>query len=149
DLAQSTDPQLHAPRQITKVTRFDPRLKPLWLAALARPEADLKRQAVEAIARAHALGMPGLAETAPRLVEELEAPNVHPVVRLATARALGFLDARQAAPVLKKHAESGNFDLARQLEPVLARWQFAPMRPVWLGRLQDPQSSHGMLLLAI
>src|SRR6476661_3096602 len=48
DHARDTDPVLEKQRI---VHTFDSRLKGLWLEALARPEADLKRQAADAIAR--------------------------------------------------------------------------------------------------
>jgi HEAT repeat protein len=122
---------------------------PLWLEALARPESDLKRQAADAIAKAHQLGMPGLAEAVPPLLKEYEAPEAPLVVRLAVARALVVLDARQAAEVLMHHAQADGFSSARLLEPVLARWDYAPMRRVWLARLESRQTPPGLLLLAI
>src|SRR5262249_53251073 len=120
--SRDQDPHLEAGAEVKTVARFDPRLKALWLEALARPEADLQRQAADAIARAHALGMPGLREAAPPLLAALEAPDAHPVARLACARALITLDARQAAPALMALARSGGFEAARLLEPALARW---------------------------
>src|SRR5262245_39651604 len=80
DTARDQDPRLDAPAEAKPVAKFDPRLKALWLGALARPEADLKRQAADAIARAHALGMPDLGDAVPPLLAELEAAEGHPVV---------------------------------------------------------------------
>src|SRR6185437_6160335 len=71
------------------------------------------------------------------------------VVRLAIARALVALDARQTAEVLMRHAQADGFDAARLLEPALARWNYAPMRPVWLTRLESRQTPPGPLLLAV
>ena len=106
DLARDHDPRIGSDEPRT-VLRFHPRLKALWLEALARPEADSKRQAADAIAHAHRLGMPGLRETIPRLVAEVEAPDAHPVVRQAVARTLIALDARQGAPITSRCARCG------------------------------------------
>src|SRR5438094_801675 len=62
DSARDQDPRLDQCETVEMVAKFAPRLKPLWLEALARPEAELKRQAAGAIARASTLGMPGLEE---------------------------------------------------------------------------------------
>src|SRR5207237_1185157 len=83
----------------------------------------------------HRMGMRDLEDTVPRIIEELEVPNAHAVVRLAVARALIALDARQAAPVLMRHAEADGLDTARVVEPALARWNYAPMQPTWSARL--------------
>jgi HEAT repeat protein len=149
DTIRDTDPPINAGPPAAPVAKFHPRLKELWLEALARPEADLKRQAADAIARAHALGMPGLADTAPRLVAELEAKDAHPVVKLAVARALVALDARPTAAALAAFAQAGGPDAARLLEPVLAKWDHAPMRAVWLARIADPKAPRGALVLAV
>jgi HEAT repeat protein len=148
DTARELDPPLGSGK-VAPTLRFSPRLLPLWLEALARPESDLKRQAADAIAKAHRLGMPGLAEAVPPLLKELEAPGAPLVVRLAVARTLIALDARQTADVLMRHAQADGFDAARLLEPVLARWNYAPMRQVWLACLESPQTPLGLLLLAI
>jgi len=146
DSAMDLDPALPSP-PVDK--RFSPRLKSLWLEALKRPEADLKRQAAEAIAEAHRRGRPDLADTVPHLVEALDAPDQHPVVRLAAARALGVLDAREAAPILFKHAAADPVDMAQVVEPLLARWNFAPVREEWLRRLDDPRAGQVPRVLAI
>src|SRR5262249_59312898 len=58
-------------------------------------------------------------------------------------------EARQAAPALMALARAGGFEAARLLEPALARWDHAPMRRVWLARLNDPGTPRGPLLLAV
>lgn len=141
------DPRLEP---LSPIVTFDPgRVKPLWLEALSGPEADLRRQAVEVIATAHRLGMPDLADTAESLIQVLDRPDEHPLVRLAAARALIALDARQAAPVLFKHAQSGGLQMAQLVEPVLAEWNYQPARMLWLKRLTGPDESHRRLVLAI
>ncbi len=128
---------------------FSPRLKPLWLEALARPEVDLKRQAAETIARAYVRGMPGLEDTSAPLAKELDAPDAHPLVRLTAARALIVLGAKEAAPSLFKHAQSDGLSMAQIIEPALADWDYRPARTVWLARLEDAQASRSRQLLAI
>jgi hypothetical protein len=76
------------------------------------------------------------------------APNAHAVVRLTIARALISLNVREAAPVLMRHAEADGLDTARLVEPTLARWGYAPMRPIWAARLADARTPRGPLVLA-
>ena len=146
DSAMYLDPRIEPPGV---VAAFSSKLKPLWLQALARPEADLQRQAAESIAKAHQLGMPGLADTAGPLMETLAAPDQHPVVRLAVARTLIVLEARQAASLLFEQLKLGPFDMAQLVEPALADWDYRPIRNVWLWRLEDPQAPKRSLILAI
>ncbi len=130
-----TDPHFELPGEVPV---FSPKLKPLWLEALAQPEADLKRRVAETIADAHRRGMPDLADTAGPLAKTLDTPNQHPIVKLSCVRAIVQLDARQAAPVLYRHAASDRFDMAQLVEPALVRWDYKPMRAVWLARLEEP-----------
>ena len=146
DFATELDPKIDPP---TVVRHFSPRLKPLWLAALERPEAEMKRRSAETIAEAHRRGMPGLAETVPVLLKTLETPDQHPIVRLSVARALVVLDARQAAPVLWKCAGEGGLDMTQLVEPALARWHYAQAREAWLRRLEVPDTRQTLIVLAI
>jgi len=146
DSAMLADPVLEPVRQVAV---FSPKLRPLWLAALLRPESDLKRQAAEAIAEAAQLGMPELADLIEPLSRQLDAPRTHPAVRLAIARALIALDARGAAELLASRADSDGLDMAQLVEPTLARWDFRPYRDVWLARLEGSTESQRRLLLAI
>jgi HEAT repeat protein len=138
-------PELPAVRVVTVFTDG----KALWLRALARPEADLKCQAANAIARAHGRGVKGLQTTIRPLIAALDQPDQHPTVRLAVARALITLEARQAAPSLFKQSQSGGNDLRAVVEPVLARWDYRPARAVWLRRLRQPAAPSWSLILAI
>lgn len=124
-------------------------IKELWLRALERPEADLRRQAADAIALAHRRGFPGFDSTIPALQAALAKTDQHPAVRLAAARALVALEARQAAPALFRQAQTGGSDLREIVEPALAQWKFEPIRAVWLERLRDPQASGRALTQAI
>ena len=146
DTVYPTDPGFAAS---PTVPGFPPRLKTLWLEALARPEVDNKRLAADTIAIATQAGMPGLQDTAPRLIAELDAPKANPIVKLAAARALIALEARQSADVLMKHALADGWDLAQLIEPALARWKHGPMNAVWLKRLSDTTAKSRPLLLAI
>jgi hypothetical protein len=148
DSAMYNDPKIEIPSPI-KVFSTKSQFKSLWLQALAHPESDLKRQVAESIARAHQSGMPDLLDTAAPLMNELDAKNQHPLVRLAVARALVVLDARQAADVLFKHAGTDGLDMAQLVEPALAKWNYQPARKIWLQRLSDNQTSPQLKLLAI
>ncbi len=139
------DPNLALP---PPVKYFSKELKELWLQALQRPEVDMKRMAAGTIERAHIRGMTNLEDTIGPLVRELDAPSQHRVVRYAAASALIELNARQAAPVLMKYADM-SLEMSCLVEPVLARWNYQPMRDVWLKRLNDHPPSRRRLNLAI
>lgn len=144
--ARHHDPEVQSP---TSKTIISPKFKPVWLEGLRGPEVDLKRQAADTIARAHKMGMPGLADTVGPLMELLDAPDQDSVVQVAAVRALVSLDAREAAPLLFEHAQSDCLDVALLVEPVLANWDYQPIREVWLKRLSAPRTSRRRLSLAI
>src|SRR5262245_44527424 len=70
----------------TVVKVFSPRLLPLWLQALERPENEIKRQAADAIGFARRRGMPGLEAAVAPLVRVLDKPEQNATVRLAVAQ---------------------------------------------------------------
>lgn len=134
DSVMYRSPELPTPRV---VRTFSDKLPGLWTEALGRPEADFRREAALAIARAHEHGMGGLAATVPALTRELDRPDQHPSVALAAARALVALDAKDAAPSLFKLASAGDNDAAEVIEPALARWGYGPAKDEWLKRLNQ------------
>ncbi|MCI0462424.1 MAG: HEAT repeat domain-containing protein, partial [Gemmataceae bacterium] len=146
DSVMYRDPTLPMPQVVTV---FPERLRRLLLEALERPEAELRCQAALAIARAHQQGMKGLEAAVPALIKALEQPDQHAAVRLAAARALVELDARDAAPSLLRQAQASDEGLRHVIEPALARWDYRPARAVWLERLDRPVPVRGSLSLAI
>jgi HEAT repeat protein len=146
DSAMEKDPELIVPEPETV---FSPQLKPLWLKALARPEADLQRQAADAIARAHRLGMKGLSDAVPELLKIVDAPDSHRLARLSAARALVALDAKQAVASLSQHLPTQGIAYAQIVEPALARWDYRPVRTIWIDRLSERNVRRGELQLAI
>ena len=140
------DPDLPGPR-------LEPILpenaKGLWLKALNRPEADVRRQAADAVTLAHQRGATGLEIFIEPLSQALDQPDQHPAVRLAAAQALIALDARDAAPVLFRHAQTESREMRELVEPALARWDYRPARAAWLDRLGDPATPQRGLVLAI
>jgi HEAT repeat protein len=140
------DPDLPGPRTVEILPA---KAVALWLKALERPEADLRCRAAEAIALAHRRGLAGLEPAVAPLVAALDRPDQHPAVRLAVARALITLEARQAAASLLEQARKGGSDLRELVEPALARWDYRPARAVWLERLADPATPRRSLILAV
>ena len=128
---------------------FPEETKPLWLRALERPEAEMRCKAADAIDLAHRRGIKGLETTIPPLVAALDRDDQHPTVRLAVAKALSTLEARDAAPSFLRHARTGGNDLREIVEPALARWDHRPARELWLTRLRDPATPRRSLVLAI
>ena len=146
DSAMERDPALELPPLQVVFTKG---LKPLWLRALAGPEADLQREVAQMIARAHRLGFPEMKETAGPLIKVLSTDNQRPAVRLAIARTLVALDARDAAtPLFELLGEEG-LSFAQVVEPALATWDHKPIRKTWMARLEDTRSRRGLLQLAI
>lgn len=131
------------------VDEFPPALKALWLDALAGPEAELKMRAAETITKVRILRGYDLSDAAPHLMHVLSEPGAALPVRLAAARALIVIDARQAAPDLFAQAGRGEVEMRQLVEPALADWDFEPARAVWLKRLGEPQVPYHALLLAI
>jgi HEAT repeat protein len=146
DFEMDHDPEIHIP---AAVTVFSNRLKPLWLEALARPEADLQRMAAAAIGRAHVAGFPDMDGAVPGLIAVLTAPASHPAARLAAARTLVLLDAKGAARQMAESAEKYGADLRQIVEPALPGWNYEPYRAVWQARLTGAGVRHRDLILAI
>ncbi|MGE5195333.1 MAG: HEAT repeat domain-containing protein, partial [Deltaproteobacteria bacterium] len=146
DFEMDGDPEIHVP---ATVMVFSKRLKPLWLQALARPDADMQRLAADAIGRGHEGGMPGMDEAVPGLIAILTSPSSHPAARLAAAQALVKLDAKQAAKEMAGSAETQGAELRQVVEPALASWNYEPQRAVWQARLTAPGVRHRDLVLAI
>ncbi len=135
------DTQIHTDPYIPvgKVEKvFHKRLTPIWLQALARPEHDLQRLAASAIALAHKKGQTGLDQTIAPLLSALGRPEQLDAVRLAVAQALIELDARDTAAVLFAHAQKDGVDMRIVVEPALTRWDYQPVRAVWLERINQP-----------
>jgi hypothetical protein len=139
-------PALPLPREILV---FPGKTKDLWLKALERPETDLRYKAAEAIALAHRAGVQGLKSTIAPLLAALDRSDQDATVRLAVAEALVALEAREAAPNLLVHAQAGRVELRNIIEPALARWDYQPVRALWLERLREPKTSGRSLVLAI
>jgi HEAT repeat protein len=146
DSPMYTSPDLETSHRLSV---FPEGAKSLWLKALERPEADLRCQAADAVARARRRGVTGLETTVAPLMAALEQPDQHSTVRLSVATALIALDARDAAPALLRQAQAGPADLREVVEPALAQWDYRPARAVWLARLRDAGTPTRNLVLAM
>lgn len=146
DFAMESDPELKIPEP---VIGFHKKSKPLWLSALARPEADMQRLSAETIAQAHLFGVPELIEAAPTLRMIVIAEASHPNARFSAARALTVLDVTETAPDLFEVSQRHGADLRQLIEPALSKWKFEPVRSVWQRRLSTKDTRHRELLLAI
>jgi hypothetical protein len=130
------DPLLPA---VPRVTDFDPRDKTLWLEALARPEADMRRQAADTFALAASQGMSDLGDATAKIAATLDS-DTHPIVRQSCAQALFHLGAKQFAAVLLKHA-GDDWQTMLIADAALSAWDYAPAHAAWRARLTDPQAS--------
>lgn len=146
DSVMYSDPGFEFPEPIDELP---PKVKAMWLEALSGPEAELKMRAAETIARVRTRRAYDFGDATPHLVRVLNEPEAALAVRLAAARALITIDAREAAPDLFSQAQRGELDMRQLVEPALAAWDFEPARAVWLKRLDEPQTPHPPLLLAV
>ena len=131
---------------VTKV--FSPELKPLWLEALARPDAETRRMVLDTISTAVERGMQGWEDAAGRIREVLRMDR-DPSVRRSAARALVAIDDRDAATDLLAAVEQDGLLMALVVEPALARWRHPGLREAWRKRLEDPTAERARLFLAI
>lgn len=146
EFAMDHDPEVTAPDPIMI---FPENVLPLWLNALARPEAEMQRMAAETIVEAHAFDLPDIQTAIPALTKIVSAEASHSAARFAAARALIVLDAKDSAAVLFEASQRHGSDLRQLIEPALAKWKFEPARKVWLKRLTTPGTRQRDLILAI
>ena len=146
DFVMDRDPDLTPPEPV-KV--FSEKLLPLWLKALARPEAEMQRMAAQSIAQAHALKLPRVHEAQPALLKIVSAEEAHPAARYAAARAIIVLEAQETASILLETSQRHGAEFRQLVEPVLARWKFEPANHVWQKRLSMPNTNLRDLILAI
>ena len=146
EFAMDYDPVLKSPEPL-KV--FVETYQPLWLKALARPEADMQRRVAETIADAHVYGFPKLDEAKPLLIKIVSADDTHPAARFAAAHALIVFADERSADTLFKASQKYGADLRQLIEPALAKWRFAPIVNVWRKRLEAKDTRLRDLVLAI
>lgn len=141
-----TDPKIEV---APEVAEFHPRLLTIWLEALQRPEVEYQCLAAQSIAMAYREGMQGLEEATRLLISKIETPNQHPLVSQAAAHALIEMDVRDAAAQLMSLVDTNQIDIQNIVEPALARWDYAPMREVWLKRLVPAEQKTRQFRLAV
>jgi len=146
DYVMESSPPLVVPEPIVRVSN---KYAPLWKESLARPEADLQRLTAEAITDGFAAGLPGMRDMIPALVKLASAETTHSAARQAAVRALMKFDAADSAPVLFEISKRHGADFRAVIEPVLARWKFAPIREIWQARIKSPDTRLRDLMLAI
>jgi len=145
DAIMYDDPRCEIPETIT---RFQSASKPPWIVALNHSEADLKQEAAFTIAWARERGMADLDDTIEPLTKNLTSDK-RLVVRLASARALVVLDARQSAESLFQQSQKDGLEMAQIVQPALARWDYQLIRDVWRKRLERVKTDRKRSLLAI
>ena len=139
------DPFLPLP---TWLPKFSDTLVPLWLEALARPEAETRRVAAGTFAIAASRSMPGL-EPALEPLQEILREDDDPVVRRSAAAALVAMGAKAAADDLAAAAANDGLLMAEIVEPALAAWGVASADDVWMARLSDPLCEPALQRIAI
>jgi len=130
-------------------TTFHPRLLPLWMQALSQPDAQTRYQAALAIAKAQALGMPGLEITQNQLAVIAASKDEHAMTRLAAAKALVAMDAREHAEAIWAVSQDLGNDAMLVTGPALARWQHGPAVEAWRKQAADETLSAAVRRSAI
>ena len=98
---------------------------------------------------AHLYGIPDLITAVPVLEQILLAESTHPAARFAAARALIVLESRGSEQKLFEASQSAWSGFRQLVEPAIARWDSSLAKPVWIKRLDDPQTRSRDLLLAM
>ena len=146
DRVMDRQPSLTFPKVETIYARGAERL---WVEALGQPDAATRIAAAQSIALAHRQGLPGLQVAVDALQRELDRSDQIASVRLAAVHALVALDARSSAEHLFRALNGADPELRDLIEPALARWDYQPVRMVWLDRLAAELPGQRSLLLAI
>jgi len=168
DWPMYSDPDLGA---IPIIVTFDARMKDIWLASLKRPDVETRRRAAYEIGLAAEKGMKNLEVLVRPLIEQMDAPDAHPVLMLAAAEALIQLDAKAAAASFLMHNERGaasgvirgdtvgkdgkpaggnaGIEFALLTDAALAKWRHEPAIAVWMKRLTDPATPRTVRVSAI
>ncbi len=81
--------------------------------------------------RLHQLDASGIDSLYTALLTGYRTTN-NQTVRLTLASVLSDLDIRESAPDLFELSQTGGDSGQRIAEPALARWQFEPIRSLWL-----------------
>lgn len=146
DFVMERDPEIIP---VPTVMVFSPKALPLWLEALARPEAQMQRMAAETIADAHAFDLPDIDKAKPGLIKIVSADATNAAARFSAARTLIVMDAKDAAAALFEASQKHGADLRQLVEPALAKWNHEPAHKVWQKRLTTPGTRLRDLILAI
>jgi HEAT repeat protein len=132
-----TDPEV---KDTPQVKEFDARAIELWNQALTQPDIDTRRQAAQAITRAHRDGFPGLDKTIPALRAIVQTPTNHRFLLINASQALIALNATQATTDLITLNKTGDEDLVLVTDPFLAKTGATEATPLWVKRLKDTQA---------
>ena len=108
DFVMERDPEIIP---VPTVMVFSPKVLPLWLEALARPEAQMQRMAAEAIADAHAFDLPDIEKAKPGLIKIVSGDATNAAARFSAARTLIVMDAKDAAAALFEASQKHGADL--------------------------------------
>lgn len=146
DKPMMKDPPLAEPMGVQV---FDDRLSGLWKWGLTQPDVETVRRTAGEVARVAEQFPEKLKPLIPSLTAALDAPGQHPLVRLAAAKALIQLDARQATALLLKHNQSDGTEMVLLTDPALAAWKDGPAQKVWIERLSDAGVPRAVRLSAI
>lgn len=128
-------------------TRFEPRLIDLWLDALRSDEADDRRLAAEAFARAHEDGLSDFDAALPVLSQMVRNDPVA-LVRASAAATLDVIDDRAAADALAAVIDESDIDVVLPADRALARWGHRDAAPAWRNRLANPDAPLALRLSA-
>ncbi len=128
---------------------FQAGLLELWMKALQRPDAELKRMVIDSMIIAHQKGLKGVDAIKPDMVALLKSPDQSLDLVRSASNALVVLDSRDHASLLAEVAASYGGSASQIIEPALAKWQSSEMIDQWLARVRDSSSNDTQMILAI
>lgn len=129
--------------------RWSPALQNSWMQSLLLDEADLKREASDALTLAQSLGMKAIPEFRDVLWQIIDDDSIPVSCRVSSAQAYIAMGTPPANDELSAAVARWPTALAVVLEPALAAWDSHLMRDIWLQRLQSDQADPALLRVAV
>ena len=122
---------------------------PVWERALARDDDQLLRVTMDAIAKAHRLGMKGTEVFLPRLVEILDNKRTALSVRRSAVATLIELGSTDHSSLLAEQTRQYGQSIGVFAEPALATWKSDAFLEDWIDRLEDAVAGDQALVNAM
>lgn len=128
---------------------FPDGLVELWGRALVRPEPELQRLVIDTLPAASQLGVEGVRELTPTLIELSRAPDQSLDVLRSICQTLIAFDGQNHDELLAELALRHGEKIAQLVEPAIANWKSTALEQAWLDRINGPFPGTTMSILAL